>query len=105
MATRSPCATPRSSSAAAWALASSAIPTYPRHPMMLAAQSLTVQHATGDRLALGIGLSHQVVIEAMWGYSFAKPVRHMKEYLTILRPLLEGKPVNFQGETVTFNGG
>jgi F420-dependent oxidoreductase-like protein len=86
-------------------LGTSVIPTYPRHPMMLAAQALTVQQASNNRLALGIGLSHQVVIEAMWGYSFAKPVRHMKEYLTILRPLLEGKPVNFTGDTVTFNGG
>ena len=49
--------------------------------MMLAAQALTVQSAVGDRLALGIGLSHQFVIEHMWGYSFDKPVRHMREYL------------------------
>src|SRR5687767_4898681 len=43
-------------------LGTAVIPTYPRHPMMLAAQALTTQAITGGRLALGIGLSHQLVI-------------------------------------------
>src|SRR4051812_42370575 len=51
-------------------LGTAVIPTYPRHPMMLAAQALTVQQASSGRLALGIGLSHQLVIEAMFGMSF-----------------------------------
>ncbi|MFN7150334.1 MAG: LLM class flavin-dependent oxidoreductase, partial [Microthrixaceae bacterium] len=69
-------------------LGTAVVPTYPRHPMMLAGQALTVQAATGDRLALGIGLSHKIVIEDLWGYSYAKPVRHMREYLEALLPLL-----------------
>src|ERR1700729_1585337 len=36
----------------------SVVPTYPRHPITLALQALTVQAATGGRLTLGIGLSH-----------------------------------------------
>jgi F420-dependent oxidoreductase-like protein len=55
-------------------------------------------------LTLGIGLSHQIVIEGMYGYSFDKPVRHMREYLTALVPLLAGENVSFTGETVTVNG-
>src|SRR5438128_11906917 len=39
------------------------VPTYPRHAMMLASQALTVQAATGGHLTLGIGLSHQMLIE------------------------------------------
>jgi 5,10-methylenetetrahydromethanopterin reductase len=85
-------------------LGTAVVPTYPRHPMVMASQALTTQAATDGRLVLGIGLSHQVVIESMFGYSFSKPVRHMREYLTVLNPLLRGEPVQFQGETVTFNG-
>ena len=81
-------------------LGTAVVPTYPRHPMMLAAQALTVQSATGNRLTLGIGLSHQIVVESMWGYSFEKPVRHMREYLEVLRPLVSHQPVTFVGETV-----
>src|SRR3954470_7688231 len=51
-------------------LGTSVVPTYPRHPMTLAQQALTTQAASGGRLTLGIGLSHQVVVEGMWGYSF-----------------------------------
>ncbi len=79
------------------------VPVYPRHPMMLAQQALTVQAATDDRLLLGIGLSHQVVVEGMWGMSFDKPYSYMKEYLSALMPLLRGETVSFAGERITCN--
>ena len=49
--------------------------------------------ASGGRLCLGIGLSHQIVIESMMGMSFDKPVRHLREYLSVLGPLSRGEPV------------
>jgi F420-dependent oxidoreductase-like protein len=82
-------------------LGTSVIPTYPRHPMMLAQQALTTNQASGGRLCLGIGLSHKVVIEGMLNMSFDKPVRHMKEYLSILMPLIHDRKVSFAGETLT----
>src|ERR1700722_9565544 len=84
-------------------LGTAVVPVYPRHPMMLAQQALTVQSATGNRLILGIGLSHQVVVENMWGMSFDKPALYMKEYLAGLMPLLRGETVNFTGERITVN--
>ena len=69
--------------------------------MMLAQQALTTNQASGGRLCLGIGLSHQVVIEGMLNMSFDKPVRHMKEYLSILMPLIHDRKVSFAGETLT----
>jgi 5,10-methylenetetrahydromethanopterin reductase len=82
-------------------LGTGVVPTYPRHPMMLAQQALTVQAATGNRLMLGIGLSHKLVVESIWGLSFDKPVRHMREYLSILGPLLRDGAVDFHGDTLT----
>jgi 5,10-methylenetetrahydromethanopterin reductase len=84
-------------------LGTSVVPTYPRHPMMLAQQALTVNAVSGGRLCLGIGLSHQIVIETMMGMSFAKPVRHLREYLSVLGPLSRGEPVSFQGEDYRVN--
>ena len=81
-------------------LGTGVVPTYPRNPVMLAAQALTVQAATGGRLTLGIGLSHQVVIENVFGQSFEKPARHMREYLSILMPTLAGEQCTFEGETM-----
>jgi len=81
-------------------LGTAVIPTYPRHPAVLAQQALTAALALDGRLALGIGLSHKIVIEDMYGYSFDRPARHMSEYLSVLLPLLDGQPVAFDGETV-----
>lgn len=85
-------------------LGTSVVPTYPRHPWVMAQQALTTQAAVGGRFCLGIGLSHQVVIEAMWGMSFAKPVRHLKEYLAVLMPLVRGEAANASGETISAHG-
>jgi F420-dependent oxidoreductase-like protein len=82
-------------------LGTAVVPTYPRHPAMLASQVLTTAAASGGRFVLGIGLSHQVVVEGMWGMSYDKPARHMKEYLAILLPLLREGNVSFAGETLT----
>jgi 5,10-methylenetetrahydromethanopterin reductase len=78
------------------------VPTYPRHPAVLAQQALTTALAIGPgRLTLGIGLSHQIVIESMYGYSFDKPARHMHEYLSVLLPLLRGENVSVDGPTLS----
>jgi 5,10-methylenetetrahydromethanopterin reductase len=79
------------------------IPVHPRHPTMLAAQALTVQAATGGRLVLGIGLSHKLVVEGIWGFSFDHPARYMEEYLSILMPMLAGKQASFQGDALRTN--
>jgi F420-dependent oxidoreductase-like protein len=82
-------------------LGTAVVPTYPRHPVMLATQALTTQAASGGRLVLGIGLSHQIVIEGMLGYSFERPARHMRDYLSALMPLLRGEAVSYKGETLS----
>ena len=84
-------------------LGTSVVPTYPRHPMAIAQQCHTVNTLCDGRLTLGIGLSHKVVIENMMGMSFEKPVRHMREYLSILAPLARCEPVSFSGETYSTN--
>jgi F420-dependent oxidoreductase-like protein len=84
-------------------LGTGVVPVHPRHPMMLAQQALTVQAATEDRLLLGIGLSHQVVVEGVWGLSYEKPASYMREYLASLMPLLYGEAPRSTGERVTTN--
>ena len=86
-------------------LGTSVIPTYPRHPMMLAQQALTVSQVIGGgRLQLGIGLSHKPVVEGMWGMPFDKPVRHMREYLELLGPMLHDQRVSASYDTLTARG-
>jgi len=85
-------------------LGTAVTPTYPRHPGALAQQAMTTAAATDNRFTLGIGLSHQVVIENMFGLSYDKPAKHMREYLNVLMPLLRGETVSYQGEQYTVQG-
>ena len=81
------------------------VPTYPRHPLALAQQAVTAQTFCGGRLTLGVGVSHRPVIEGLHGLPYAAPAAHMREYLTVLGPLLRGEPVTFGGEHYRVDGG
>ena len=81
-------------------LGTAIVPTFPRHPMALAGQALTVADAIGERLTVGIGLSHEPMM-AQLGIGFEKPIRHLREYLSILMPLLREGATNFDGELLS----
>lgn len=85
-------------------LGTAVTPTYPRHPTAIAQQALTTAAASNNRFTLGIGLSHQIVIESMLGMSYDKPAKHMREYLSVLMPLARGEQVNFSGEQYQVQG-
>jgi len=85
-------------------LGTAVTPTYPRHPVAMAQQALTTAAASDNRFTLGIGLSHKLVIEDMFGLSYSKPIRHMKEYLGVLMPLLRGESANFDGQEYNVHG-
>jgi F420-dependent oxidoreductase-like protein len=85
-------------------LGTAVVPTFPRHPLTLAGQALTVQAATGNRLVLGVGVSHEVLMTGAFGLPFERPARHLREHLSVLQPLLRGEPVDFHGETLDAAG-
>jgi 5,10-methylenetetrahydromethanopterin reductase len=79
-------------------LGTAVVPTWPRHPLMLAAQALTVQELIGNRLALGIGLAHKPTVETTFKVPFSRPAKHMEEYLDVLLPVLTERAVRSEGE-------
>ena len=78
-------------------LGTAVVPTFPRHPIAMAQQALSTATACQGRFTLGIGLSHQIMIEDLMGMSYDKPANHMREYLEVLGPLLQRKPVGHSG--------
>lgn len=85
-------------------LGTSIVPVYGRHPIALAAQALTAQAAAGGRLVLGIGASHQVLVEGMFGERYARSFTRVKETLLALKGLLAGEPVSLDGREVVARG-
>ncbi|WP_020390041.1 TIGR03564 family F420-dependent LLM class oxidoreductase [Kribbella catacumbae] len=81
-------------------LGTAVVPVAQRHPLVLASQALTVQAATANRLTLGIGAGISLMVGGMYGLPTDRPVQRMREYLQVLRPLLRGEAVDFDGETL-----
>jgi len=81
------------------------VPTYPRHPLALAQQAATTQAFCGGRLTLGVGVSHRPVIEDLHGISYTRPAAHMRDYLSVLVPLLREGSVRHRGEFYQVDGG
>jgi 5,10-methylenetetrahydromethanopterin reductase len=83
---------------------SGVIPIQAQHPMQLAQRALTLSLISGGRFILGVGMSHRMVTEGVWGISWDRPVRQMREYLDGLQPLLAGEPADASGEFWTTRG-
>lgn len=86
------------------AVGTAVVPVPQRHPMVLAAQALTVQAAVGARLTLGVGVGVGAMVSGMFGLPTDRPVQRMREYLTVLGPLLRGHSVDLRGDTLTAVG-
>ncbi len=66
-------------------LGTSIVPTYPRHPLVLAQQARSLYDIAPGRLRLGIGPSHQSIIEGIYGLPQTTPLAHLREYVNVLR--------------------
>ena len=54
-------------------LGTAVVPSYPRHPLVMAQQAATTNAAAKGRFTLGIGLSHKPIIEGIFGLDYSKP--------------------------------
>jgi F420-dependent oxidoreductase-like protein len=88
-------------------LGTAVLVTYASHPALLAARAAATAAAvaTPGRFTLGVGPSHQPVVEGMLGLSYATPGRHTEEYVQVLASLLRGEAVRFSGEELRVNAG
>ena len=88
-------------------LGTAILQTYACHPTLMATRAAAVVSAVGapGRFTLGVGPSHQPVVEGMLGLSYDTPGRHTDEYVQILAPLLRGEQVSFVGEEFRVNAG
>ena len=78
-------------------LGTSIVPTYPRHPLVMVQQAQIVAQLAPGRFRLGVGPSHRPTIEAM-GLDFDAPLGHLKEYLQILKSILQEGRVDYDGD-------
>lgn len=75
-----------------------------RSPVTMALQAATLHELSGGRLLLGLGLQARGYVEGWHGQRYERPVRAMREFVTILRRLLSGEPVTYEGEVFSVRG-
>ena len=78
-------------------MGTSIVPTYPRHPLVTVQQTQVVAQLAPGRFRLGVGPSHRPTVESM-GIEFYAPLAHLREYLRILKAILQTGSVDFDGE-------
>ncbi|HEV3231978.1 MAG TPA: LLM class F420-dependent oxidoreductase [Candidatus Dormibacteraeota bacterium] len=80
-------------------LGTSIIQMSARTPAATAMAAMTMDHLSGGRFVLGLGVSGPQVVEGWYGQSFAKPLARTKEYIAIMRQVFARQgPVAFEGE-------
>src|SRR5437764_830580 len=69
-----------------------------RTPAATAMAAMTLDHLSGGRLILGLGVSGPQVVEGWYGQPFAKPLARMREYIGILRDIwARSEPLTNEG--------
>jgi F420-dependent oxidoreductase-like protein len=82
-------------------LGTGVLPIYTRHPTAMAQMAATLDEMSGGRFILGIGISHKVTVESMWGMHLDSPLTAMREYLDIVRTSLRDGACAYEGKYFT----
>jgi F420-dependent oxidoreductase-like protein len=70
-----------------------------RTPAATAMAAMSMDHLTGGRFVLGLGVSGPQVVEGWYGQPYARPLARTREYVAIVRRVIaREEPVAFDGE-------
>lgn len=80
------------------------VPTFPRHPFVVAQQTADISQLAPGRLRLGVGPSHRPTIEGVFGIPHRRPLEHLREFVTIVKTALATGAVDFEGAHFRVHG-
>ncbi len=70
-----------------------------RTPAATAMAAITMDHLSGGRFLLGLGVSGPQVVEGWYGQPYPKPLARTREYINIVRQIFQrDEPVSFAGD-------
>ena len=65
---------------------------------------MALEQPAPGRLRLGVGPSHASIVGGIYGLPFERPQAHLREYIGILRAVLETDRVDFDGDLLSAHG-
>jgi F420-dependent oxidoreductase-like protein len=78
-------------------LGTAIVQIFSRHPVFMAQQALSLNGLAPGRLRLGIGTSSPEFAKRVYGVEMERPLAYLREYVQVLRPLLQEGEVHHQG--------
>ena len=78
-------------------MATAVLPIQTRTPTVLGMTAATLGHAAAGRFALGLGVSSRAIVEQWNGLPFVRGLTQMREAVQVIRAVLSGERVNFDG--------
>jgi F420-dependent oxidoreductase-like protein len=78
---------------------------YSRTPAALAQHFATLDEFSGGRMIIGLGTSGHRVIEHFHGVPFQPSLTRLREYVEIMRMILAGEPLKYQGKVFRLERG
>lgn len=85
-------------------IGTSIMPVYSRSPALIGQSAATLQEVSEGRFRLGLGPSGPIVIENWHGVDFGNPLRRTRETVDIVKQVLAGEEVTYDGEYFELGG-
>jgi coenzyme F420-dependent oxidoreductase len=85
-------------------IGTSILPIYSRSPVLIGQTAATLQEVSDGRFRLGLGPSGPIVIENWHGVEYGNPLRRTRETIEIVKQVLAGEEVEYDGEYFDLSG-
>ncbi len=85
-------------------IGTSIVNTYSRSPALVGQTAATLQELSDGRFRLGMGPSGPAVIQGWHGQDFERPLRRTREYVEVVRQVLSGEQVDYDGDMIQTRG-
>src|SRR5437867_10250475 len=79
-------------------LGTSIVNIYSRSPALIAMAAVTLDTITQGRFILGLSTSSQTIVDDWHGLKFCKPLHRMREYVKIIRLIIEGNKISYDSD-------
>ena len=86
-------------------LGTSIVQTWSRHPVAMAQQAQVIASLAPGRFRLGVGPGHKQAMEQIFGADFRAPLGHLREYLDVLKGLLQQGSIDMDGHYYSAHAG
>ncbi|GGN87021.1 TIGR04024 family LLM class F420-dependent oxidoreductase [Haloarcula pellucida] len=85
-------------------IGTSVMNVYFRSPTLIGQTAVTLQEVSEGRLRMGVGPSGPIVIEGWHGVDFERPLRRTRETIEVVKQVLDGETVNYDGDIFQLSG-